>query len=97
MVDAVKVVADAIRLEKKITKSNEHNYGSKRRSASHDATAVGKDDSTIIINAATGGSDKSAEVKDTSNDTTNSSADRTETNETPADNAGSNDKKESEN
>lgn len=97
MIDAVKVVADGIRLEKKITKSAEHNYGSKRRSATHDATNIGKDDSAIVINAAAGGSDKSAEVKDTSNDVTNSSADRTETNNEPADNAGTNDKKESEN
>lgn len=97
MVDAVKVVADGIRLEKKIAKSAEHNYGSKRRSATHDATNIGKDDSAIVINAATGGSDKSAEVNDTTNETNTSSADRTENNETPADNAGTNDKKESDN
>lgn len=97
MVDAVKVVADGIRLEKKITKSAEHNYGSKRRSATHDATNIGKDDSQVIINAAAGGADKSAEVKDQTN-TGTSSASRTETNNEPADNAGeTNDKKESEN
>lgn len=92
MIDAVKVVADGIRLEKKITKSAEHNYGSKRRSATHDATNIGKDDSAIVIDATTGGADKSAEIKDTS------SADRTETKNEPADNAGNtNDTKESEN
>ena len=96
MIDAVKVVADGIRLEKKITKSAEHNYGSKRRSATHDATNIGKDDSAIVINAATGGSDKSAEVKETT-EASNGSASRTETNNEPADNAGeTNDKKESE-
>lgn len=91
MIDAVKVVADGIRLEKKITKSAEkHDYRSKIRSATHDATDINKDDSQIIINATTGGADKSAETDDTS------SANRTETNE-PADNAGeTNDKKESE-
>lgn len=94
MVDAVKVIADGIRLEKKITKSSEHNYGSKRRSATHDATNIGKDDSAIVINAATGGSDKSAEVKETATEASNGSADRTETNNEPADNAGNtNDKK----
>lgn len=96
MIDAVKVVADGIRLEKKITKSAEHNYGSKRRSATHDATNIGKDDSAIVIDATTGGSNKSAEVKETT-EASNSSADRTETKETPADTAGeTNDKKESE-
>ena len=92
MVDAVKVVADGIRLEKKITKSAEkHDYRSKVRSATHDVTNIDKDDSQIIIDAATGGADKSAEVKE------DSSADRTETNNEPADNAGeTNDKKESE-
>lgn len=92
MIDAVKVVADGIRLEKKITKSAEkHDYRSKIRSATHDATDISKDDSQIIINAATGGADKSAEVSE------NSSADRTEANNEPADNAGeTNDKKESE-
>lgn len=97
MIDAVKVVADGIRLEKKITKSAEHNYGSKRRSATHDATNIGKDDSAIIIDATTGGADKSAEVKEASTETDTSSASRTETNNEPADNAGeTNDKKESE-
>lgn len=92
MIDAVKVVADGIRLEKKITKSAEkHDYRSKIRSATHDATDISKDDSQIIINATSGGSDKSAEVDDTS------SANRTETNNELADNAGeTNDKKESE-
>lgn len=92
MIDAVKVVADGIRLEKKITKSAEkHDYRSKIRSATHDATDISKDDSQIIINATSGGADKSAEVEDTS------SANRTETNNEPADNAGeTNDKKESE-
>lgn len=92
MIDAVKVVADGIRLEKKITKSAEkHDYRSKVRSATHDVTDINKDDSQIIIDATSGGADKSAETKDTS------SADRTETNNEPADNAGNDDKKESEN
>lgn len=92
MIDAVKVVADGIRLEKKITKSAEkHDYRSKVRSATHDVTDIGKDDSQIIIDATSGGADKSAEKNDTS------SADRTENNETPADTAGTNDKKESDN
>lgn len=92
MIDAVKVVADGIRLEKKIVKSAEkHDYRSKVRSATHDATNISKDDSQIIINAATGGADKSAETKN------DGSASRTETNNEPADNAGeTNDKKESE-
>lgn len=92
MIDAVKVVADGIRLEKKITKSAEkHDYRSKVRSATHDVTDIGKDDSQIIIDAATGGADKSAETKN------DGSASRTETNNEPADNAGeTNDKKESE-
>lgn len=75
--DGVKIIAEGIRLEKKVTKTNAKGKRQTRRSATHDVTNIGKDNADVIIDA-TKTNDKSAEPADVEND---SSADRTETDE----------------
>lgn len=49
--DGVKIIADGIRLEKKINKAGAKGKRQTRRSATHDITDIKKDDADVIINA----------------------------------------------
>ena len=49
--DGVKIIADGIRLEKKINKAGAKGKRQTRRSATHDVTDIQKDDADVIINA----------------------------------------------
>ena len=49
--DGVKLIADGIRLEKKITKAGAKGKRQTRRSATHDLTDIEKDNKDIIIDA----------------------------------------------
>lgn len=69
--DGVKIVADGIRLEKKMVKTNAKGKRQTRRSATHDVTDIKKTDTDIIIDA-TKADDTSAETNE------DNSADRIE-------------------
>lgn len=77
--DGVKLVADGIRLEKKIVKkANEAGKSSRKRSATHNMTNVAKDpDADIVIDATKG---KGKGKKNPNND--ESSVNRTEEQDT---------------
>lgn len=94
MQDAVKIIADGIRVDKKLLKTGAQGKRQSRREISSDATRVGKDaDASIIVNA-TANSDNSAEAPETKEEKNTS----TETN--TADNSANrtdDTKKESEN
>lgn len=77
--DGVKLIANGIRLEKKIVKKeNTSSKSSKKRSVTHDTTNIGKDpDADIIIDATKG---KAKGKKKTDKD--ESSVDRTEEQDT---------------
>ncbi len=75
--DGVKLIADGIRLEKKIIKKeNASGKSSKKRSVTHDTTNIGKDPDADIIIDATKGKGKKKTDKD------ESSVDRTEEQDT---------------
>ena len=62
--DGVKIMAEGIRVDKKILKTGAQGKRQSRRSATHDATNVSKDDQSLIINATGDANDKSAEPED---------------------------------
>lgn len=62
--DGVKIMAEGIRVDKKILKTGAKGKRQSRRSATHDATNVSKDDQSLIINATGDANDKSAEPED---------------------------------
>lgn len=62
--DGVKIIAEGIRVDKKILKTGAKGKRQSRRSATHDATNVSKDDQSLIINATGDANDKSAEPED---------------------------------
>lgn len=75
--DGVKLVADGIRLEKKIVKkANEAGKSSRKRSSTHNVTNISKDPGADIIIDATKGKGKKKKVTEE----TESSVDRTEDN-----------------
>ena len=75
--DGVKLMANGIRLEKEIIKKeNPSGKSTKKRSATHDTTSIGKDPDADVIIDATKGKGKKKTDKD------ESSVDRTEEQDT---------------
>lgn len=74
--DGVKIIADGIRLEKKMVKTGAKGKRQTRRSASHDVTNIKKDDADIIINA-TSNDNEQNENTDEMSENEDSSANRT--------------------
>lgn len=72
MTDAVKIIADGIRVDKKLLKTGAHGKRQTRRSITSDTTVVGKTSDAIIVNATAGGATK---------DEDNSATPETETSE----------------
>ena len=62
--DGVKIMAEGIRVDKKILKTGAKGKRQSRRSATHDATNVSKDDQSLIINATGDANDKSADANE---------------------------------
>ena len=79
--DGVKIIADGIRLEKKINKAGAKGKRQTRRSATHDVTDIKKDDADVIINATKADENTAEADENTAEADEEGSVNRTEENE----------------